>query len=1572
MSVPQDVTVMVDAGAIFKLRSARIGVGSSSLGVDRSAGSLQILGTPAQSVYFTSYFDEEIGLDTQLPTTVPKAGDWGGIVYRNDLDNVEERFNYEDQGVFLNYVNHADIRYGGGNVEIDSVRQIVTPIHVSEARPTISHNRIANSADAPISADPNSFEETNFHAPEFQLKGSFTSDYERIGPDLHANVLVENSTNGLFIRISTPAGNELRSLTVPGRFNDTDIVHVLAENLQIAGNPGEPILELERPSVNVVTLQALAGGNVDPGTYHYKIIFVDANGFEGRPSEATSAVTLVTGQGQVSLSNLPTASGDFVARRLYRSTDGAAGPFVFVAQINASDPTYVDAKSITQLDPTNVLQRDVPSVMGTSLSPTGAGTLPAGMYNYRITYVTMDGTESPSSDPTNNIMLAAPNGVDLTGLPSPPADVDKIRIYRSQNDGEAPYFLAGEIDSSENSFEDTGVTQPGQTLRPESFGVVRARTAARLAIDPGTVVKLEGTRIETTFGSQFIAEGTDGQEVIFTSRRDDRFGAGGTFDTNGDGGQTTPEPGDWGGLYVGTLGVASVDHALLTYGGGVTKIEGTFKAFNVLEVHQADLRLANSVIEFNANGQGGQGPADRFGRLYNEPATIFVRGSQPIIVDNVIQHNAERALTLNANSFTSELLTDYGRSTGFVQKAGEFPENRGPLIRGNRLLDNPINGVDIRGEVLTTMSVWDDTDIVHVLRGETVIAPDFHSNVGLRLESNASSSLVVKLDGAADNFRPEVGAGFTATGRPLEIGDRIGGTIHIVGQPDFPVVLTSLSDDTVGAGQSPSGTTLTDTNNDGNASVPKAGDWRSVLFDQYGNDRNVELIIESEARNSKAPGDNATPDSAQFIGSLAQSEQTSDDNLRLGFEIAAVLNEANDVDVYSFNAVAGTELWFDIDRTTNTLDTVVELIDADGHLVARSDNSLQESLDPSLLYRSPTIADSDVNPLQKAAFELQLKNASGLAKDLYSLNITDAGMRVVLPGVAGTRSTYHVRVRSSSNDLDDLGGGLTRGAYTLQTRLREMDEVPGVTVRYADIRYATNGIELYGLPAHSPLLGEVAEDEDVGGPEDNNAIPPAWTPAAGPQDIGNLLTTDRGALSIAGNLSNPNDIDVFEFQIEYDSVSKPSVHHASTVFDIDYADGMARPNTNIIVFDASGHPILIGTDSNIADDRPRPMTSNGDMDDLSRGSVGTLDPFIGPVALPEGTYFVAVTSEKWVVDELVNNTDVRLEPVNSVYRLVDEHVDPDDVSFIDFNDTTGWGQWYVSELRSDETGHGATGVFDDSLGGEARVLEIEPNDTIATAQDLEQEFWQASLEPTIEQSTEFPHVTVVNGWGDTTRDYYGFEVEVADSLGIFDIDIDWDEILSPVGEPLSADAPALPMDADLRLFDELGNLLANSLDAGGDPGSPLLTDPMIQFTFPDPGRYYIEVTRTLLPFNFLPPQVGDNYTLHVSIENHRDDGFVPAEPNRSLHFGTPDLHKEGPVLNAPNTNPIEITTIPPHCLVTGSPVHVEGVLGNTNANGDYNITSTGLATFELDGRAGNAAFCQAPEPFGAMTDRESM
>src|SRR5581483_8022411 len=84
----------------------------------------------------------------------------------------------------------------------------------------------------------------------------------------------------------------------------------------------------------------------------------------------------------------------------------------------------------------------------------------------------------------------------------------------------------------------------------------------------------------------------------------------------------------------------------------------------------------------------------------------------------------------------------------------------------------------------------------------------------------------------------------------------------------------------------------------------------------------------------------------------------------------------------------------------------------------------------------------------------------------------------------------------------------------------------------------------------------------------------------------------------------------------------------STVFDVGYADGLTRPDTEIDVYDAAGNLIYVGRDSNVPDQQPQPLTGL-DTNSLSHSSFGQLDPYIGPVQLPTGTpgntttYYVA-------------------------------------------------------------------------------------------------------------------------------------------------------------------------------------------------------------------------------------------------------------------------------------------------------------------------------------------------------------
>ena len=1109
--VPKNVTVMIDAGAIIKVGKARISVGSSTVSVDRSGGSLQLLGTNDLPVIVTSINDTTgVGVNPDRTPPAPGPGDWGGIDFRNRIDGSDQtRTDKERSGLFLNAVIHSDIRYGGGAVIVDGLSQVITPINLVDSRPMIANNIITRSLDAAMSATPNSFKEDDFEDPASQANGFFVPDFDRVGPDIHGNTVINNSLNGLFIRTQTAAGGNLEMLTTTARFNDIDIPYIIGENLVVAGTPGGAIVDSTAPPTTVVELASSNGGTLAAGSYNYRVVYVDAAGNESLASLPTNTITLAAvgtdpAPGTITLSNLPpvNAGSAYVGRRLYRSDATGGGTYVLVAQLNAVSTTFVDSGT----------------TIGTPLVP-------------------------------------------LTAK-------------------------------------------------------LRSRLDASLMIDPGAVLKFRGANIELKDGGHLIAEGTDGLPIIMTSLNDVRYGYGGTFDTANVKGSLSASPGDWGGIYVGPGSSASLDYNRIAYAGGTARIEGTTASFNAVAVHQGDFRMTNSRLENNDSGVESSTASTRNGRGSNSAGTLFVRGAQPVILNNKFVDNGSAAISIDVNSLNSDLVNDPGHQSGMINPAGDFPENQGALIRGNQLTNNSINGMVVRGQTLTTQSVWDDSDIVHVVQS-TITSDNIDTYGGLRLKSAPNQSLVVKFGGGTAL------AGLTATGTPLDYANRIGGSIQIIGQPGFPVVLTSISDDTVGAGFGVDGRSQFDTNNNGDGTtsvttsvvlptipnvdqgtliddnvspsipgyfayqpgaggdelqsgitaqgttqlftntdvifdfinyidvgsnggaiplssttitrqptliapdlvvsegtfvgnnnatvrwrvesrfdsgisklnntlildsdqalgdirfvnyldediqapsddflyvtgtpgqadfraytidsrerfgfsqggtyqqgvdlqnatyegwaadsfrnlanaiegngttytpagnintnnlpplndatlgqvngladvttafawktdptsntarissflelVPQAvqrarspGAWTGVQMQTYSNDRNVSSVSESESARASAPAANDTPATSQFLGQLAKSPASGDENTRLGFEIQGALNKPSDVDVYSFIANGGTEVWFDIDRTSSSLDTVVELVAADGTILALSDDSYLE------------------------------------------------------------------------------------------------------------------------------------------------------------------------------------------------------------------------------------------------------------------------------------------------------------------------------------------------------------------------------------------------------------------------------------------------------------------------------------------------------------------------------------------------------------------------------------------------------------------------------------------------------
>ena len=158
------------------------------------------------------------------------------------------------------------------------------------------------------------------------------------------------------------------------------------------------------------------------------------------------------------------------------------------------------------------------------------------------------------------------------------------------------------------------------------------------------------------------------------------------------------------------------------------------------------------------------------------------------------------------------------------------------------------------------------------------------------------------------------------------------------------------------------------------------------------------------------------------------------------------------------------------------------------------------------------------------------------------------------------------------------------------------------------------------------------------------------------------------------------------------------------------------------------------------------------------------------------------------------------------------------------------------------------------------VAEVEPNDSLASAQNIDAAF-TLDFNPIIQDgmgtntSTLIPHASIIGG-GDPalTPDYFSFTVNDAGLSGVFDVD-----------------SGSVFSDTALYLFDSAGNLLAQNNDASVvDFGSFTLADPFLEYTFASAGLYVIGVGGALSsagPGGIIGdgPSPIDSYTLNATV-----------------------------------------------------------------------------------------------------------
>ena len=166
---------------------------------------------------------------------------------------------------------------------------------------------------------------------------------------------------------------------------------------------------------------------------------------------------------------------------------------------------------------------------------------------------------------------------------------------------------------------------------------------------------------------------------------------------------------------------------------------------------------------------------------------------------------------------------------------------------------------------------------------------------------------------------------------------------------------------------------------------------------------------------------------AEYLGSLAINKKSGDDIRRLGFDVNGLISNPRDLDVYSFEADAGTEVWVDFDHTTHALDAIVELVDGTGSVLARSTNSLDESSGKIALFQDSSVPAA-VHPMAK------VDGMDGV--DYWQTNQRDPGLRIATLHILFFGFNCGRALNSMSSWSEWPGSHHTNKGNTFRRRLR--------------------------------------------------------------------------------------------------------------------------------------------------------------------------------------------------------------------------------------------------------------------------------------------------------------------------------------------------------------------------------------------------------------------------------------------------------------------------------------------------------------------------------------------------------